>query len=312
MAIIATLIVLVVGTSETVGVGVAAALAQQHERAAKHASLRAASGFMLRGAKGPDPLLYISDNGRGTVTVFSQNHPGLGPVGKITGLDAPLGIAVDAQSNLWVQVAGQIEAFHHGATTPFESLPASGGAGLAFDGHGNMYAATSGNEIDLYPPGARKPTKRFVDPRLLGVWAIAVDDVGDVFCSGYFQYISSPEQFAVDEFIAGTSRIRRLYALGHYGGLSIGSNQELLVQDGSSVVTFPKPYTKPDTNVLNYGEVGEAMALSSTLRSVWVTASSSFGQGQQYNLASGRRTHQTKHGGMSSQVFGIALDPAAI
>jgi hypothetical protein len=115
-------------------------------------------GYMSSAVGTGQPVLYVADNARGTIVVFSQSHPGAGAIGQISGLSAPTGVAVDAQHNVWVQTATQIESFHRGSTTPFTTFAAGGGVGLTFDSHGKTYATTSGNEVDVCAAGS---TTRF-------------------------------------------------------------------------------------------------------------------------------------------------------
>jgi hypothetical protein len=266
--------------------------------------------------KSAPPLLYISDWGHGTIVAFSQSKPELGPVGKISGLVEPTGIAVNSNGDVWVQDFGasltpQVQAFHRGGATPFTTFAGGGGFGIALDSKGNLYVTDYGADIDIYPPGATTPKKRLTDTQATFILSVAVDDAGNILCeTEVVPRSSGSTRYFIDEFKAGSDKAQRLRSdVNGQGTIAIFPNRDLLVLDGDVVERYAPPYTGAPMKTIPT-ESGTAMALSSTAKSVWIAhPNGGFVQGLQYNLDSGRRTHRTKHGGIGSVVYGIALDP---
>ncbi len=113
-----------------------------------------------------------------TASVGSAVYGPLGttPTATLTGLNDPLGLAVDSSGNLYVSNsgAGTVSEFAPGATTPTATLTGlSGPEALAFDAGGNLYVANVGNNtVSVFAPGATTPSATLTglnDPQALAL-----------------------------------------------------------------------------------------------------------------------------------------------
>jgi hypothetical protein len=136
------------------------------------------------------PLVYISYPPANMINVYAAKRPNRAPIGRITGLPGPSGLAVDREANLWVYESTGVEAFHRGSSKPFASFPAPPGFGLAVDRQGTVYVATTNRGIYVYPRGAIAPRRIIATPQFVQLWGVAVDRVGNIFCDGYM-YVGS-------------------------------------------------------------------------------------------------------------------------
>jgi hypothetical protein len=109
--------------------------------------------------------LFVANRGANDVVIYeSENLNFSSPTVTIPGLNAPDGLAFDAQGDLWVAQASSVVEF----TPPFtaNSTPAvtitdglKSPSGIAFDQSGSMYVADKGdNAIAVYPSGSVAPS----------------------------------------------------------------------------------------------------------------------------------------------------------
>jgi DNA-binding beta-propeller fold protein YncE len=112
--------------------------------------------YPTRVAWGPDGKLYVSDAKSGSVFIYERT-PALTLVGELKGLDKPLGVAVDAQGNLYVGNDGRdnVEVYD-----PAGDRLGTIGDGLIrmpndleFDAAGDLYVVDSrSNRVWIFDP----------------------------------------------------------------------------------------------------------------------------------------------------------------
>jgi hypothetical protein len=267
------------------------------------------------------PHLYVSFPS-GEVDTYRGVGHGQDPIGALTGLASPGGLAVDRDHNLWVYEKTGIAGFRRGGRTPFITLKAPPGFGIAVDRTGTIYAATSTNVIDVFVPGSTVPTRQLVDPSMYQLLNVAVDDAGDVFCNGY-QLIGSGSFYRlyfVDEFPARSSTPLpvRLRGIGAAAGLAVGANATLIVQEPGlrTISVYEQPYTGNPISTIHYAGAlygAFALALTSAGSSVWTVylAPNNFRTaGVRYDLFTGRKISQTALSPIRNDApNGIAIDP---
>lgn len=85
-----------------------------------HTAMRPLHSWMSARAKGGKKLVYVSDVIGNYINIYPADVNNPAPVGSITGLGAPDGLALDAAGNLYVALAmgGGVEVFPPGSTTP--------------------------------------------------------------------------------------------------------------------------------------------------------------------------------------------------
>jgi hypothetical protein len=126
--------------------------------------------FMSAGIFQHRPLLYMSYPEAGEVNIYPAERHNASPIGRIAGLAAPSGLAVDRAGNLWVYESTEVAAFHRGSTTAFISFPVPPGFAITVDRSGNVYVATTYRGILVYPNGATAPSRIVFDP-FVALWA---------------------------------------------------------------------------------------------------------------------------------------------
>jgi hypothetical protein len=179
------------------------------------------------------------------------------PICQTTGQPYVNGIGVDTSRNLWVPQGGQLS----GVTTEFapncgrailqiqdkDGQPAA----VSFDSKKDVYILNilgpnvfPGN-IDVYTPGATKPTRVLRDNNALEPF----DEVIDAHDNLYMVYNDpTTNKGHVIEFARGHNPSSPLpMTLGFPGGLAIDAADNLLVidQDAVNVAVYAPPYTNP-------------------------------------------------------------------
>jgi hypothetical protein len=256
----------------------------------------------------------------GMVNIYATDRPNKGPIGSITGLQGPSGLAVDPSENLWVYGSNGVSGFRRGDKAPFVTLAAPPGFELAVDRSGNVYAASTYRGIIIYARGSWFPVRTVYDPWLFAVWGVAVDSKGDIFCDGY-AYVGSSQQVPhVDELPSHATAWRRLDIQPDLAGaLSVGRRDDLVVQDAGSqnIAVYTSPYNGPPTSLFSYPEGGyfdssADIALSPNGEGVWTPFVSTNQQSSavRYVLATGQPTFQTEPTGRLDWLNGVAVDPA--
>ena len=230
------------------------------------------------------------------------------------------GIAVDAAGNLLVYAGPHILEFRRGASVPFRVLEAvSGGFGVAVNASGTVYAGGPDNAIRIYDHGAPIPTRTVRDPIMTQIHAVAVSRSGTIFCNGT-EIIGSSGYFPLDELRPHAVVPTRLRYLDAYGGLGIGKDDTLVVQDSleTTISVYARPYTGSPVSEFTYG--GELalsdMALTMGRRYRWIIGATKNRDaifGQRFSLARSAGSNQTPNiGGGYDGNNAIAVDPPAL
>jgi hypothetical protein len=208
----------------------------------------------LRGWISPDeqrkkPLLYVSDQGAGTVNIYSV--PQYAEIGKITsGVEQPAGLATDKKGDLYVaNIRGDtVTVYKPRQTSPFRTLTETGKPdAVAVGSNGYAYAGDMAGGIDVYPPGATAPSNRLTNTDLeYGVTGVGVDASNNVYGAG-----AGPAGGVVVEFVnaSGGGRNLGLKGLAAPTGAIVDKNKNLIVSDfaQSEVLTYPPGKKSPSS-----------------------------------------------------------------
>jgi hypothetical protein len=203
-------------------------------------------------------FVFVSQFNLSIVNEYAKNNAkNAPPICQISGQPFVNGIGVDRARNLWVPQGGQLT----GVTTEF--APDCGSARLqiqdkdgqpaaiAFDSKADVYILNilgrnvfPGN-IDVYAPGATKPTRVLRDSNALEPF----DEVIDAHDNLYMVYNDpTTNKGHVIAFARGRNPASPLpMAIGFPGGLAIDSADDLLVvdQDAVDIAVYAPPYTNP-------------------------------------------------------------------
>lgn len=207
------------------------------------------------GSYHPSPsgkILYVADANNNVVNLYDPAVPNPSPIGTITsGLDVPIGLAVDSQGTLYVVNIGNntVTEYLHGTISP--SFTITGGMsspyGIGVDSHMNVFVSNLGNNtVTGYAAGQTSPyeTVSGVGPNPVGV---AVDRSDNVF-------VSDDSDNTIYEIPAGSSTAQNSglqQASGPIGLAFCGGT--LFVADFSvnEVGIYPAGSTTPSTFITN-------------------------------------------------------------
>jgi hypothetical protein len=137
------------------------------------------------------PLVYVADHKNNVVDVFDRR--GQLQYTITSGLNAPVGLFVDARHNLWVANPGanNVLVFPHGSTTPIETISDSNQPNdVAVCRDGTAFIADSLNVggIGVYPRGHTTPTRR-LEAQESGSGGLELfvtcDEAGNIFATGF-------------------------------------------------------------------------------------------------------------------------------
>jgi hypothetical protein len=204
--------------------------------------------------------------GSSSITVYAAGANGdAAPIATIrgsnTGLNYPLGIALDGAGNIYVANFGasNILIFAAGASgnaTPTAAIPIAGGntaVGIAVDGAGNIYVTNfGGNSITVYAAGASGNATQIVgnNTGLSDPYGIALDGAGNI-------YVANPGNLSITVYAAGASGNATPIATiaGDMTGLNIPYGIAL---DGAGNIYVANPFSANNITVYGAGASGNA------------------------------------------------------
>lgn len=153
---------------------------------------------MLPEARKSQSLLYVSNQGTGTVTAYTYaNSGGLVLVGELTGFSLPSGMCTDAAGDVWIPdtATGKIYEYQHGGTTPIEVMkhqsghpydcavdPNTGSLAVAEqhpNGHYRDYSV-----VFIYLKGAKSGHAYAPPDGFQKVYFVAYDNASNLFADG--------------------------------------------------------------------------------------------------------------------------------
>ena len=159
--------------------------------------------WMLPGAQKQPSLLYISNTGSGSVTVYTYlNGNGLLLVGTLTGFSLPTGMCTDNAGNVWIPdySAGSIYEYAHGGTSPIFTIRQQNGRpyDCAIDPvTGNLAVANqlpngrySYGNVKVYPKGSKRGTTYVPPNGFRSVDFVAYDNKSNLYADGSELYTS--------------------------------------------------------------------------------------------------------------------------
>lgn len=207
-------------------------------------------GWISPAATKTKELLYVSDTGKGMIDIFSV--PSYSMVGQITsGIDLPEGLATDYKGNLYVANfdGGTVTVYKPGKTSPSLTLTDSHEPdAVAVGSDGYVYVGDFGGGIDVYPPGAKSPSKRIEKPALdYGVISVAVDSRDNFYGAGDGLYGPAVVEFYHASKGGGTNL--HLTGLGIPTGVVIDDKRDVVVSDFAlgKVLIYPLGQTSPSS-----------------------------------------------------------------
>ena len=153
--------------------------------------------WMLPGAQ-RQSLLYVSNQGSGTVTVYTYlNGGGLVLVGTLTGFSSPSGMCTDSAGDVWIPDydTGEIYEYQHGGTVPIEVMKHQSGHpyGCAVDPNTGSLAVAeqhpNGHYRDysvvfVYPKGAKSGHAFAPSDGFHEVYFVAYDNTSNLYADG--------------------------------------------------------------------------------------------------------------------------------
>jgi hypothetical protein len=201
------------------------------------AEFRHGASWMLPEAKDED-LLYVSDQGAGSVYVYS--YPAGHLVGTLTGFNAPAGECVDTSGNVFITnfSGANIVEFAHGGTSPIATLNDSSAypSGCSFDpktrdlavSNWGTYGGYAHGNVAIYKDAQGAP-QTYTDPSIDWYDYCTYDNKGNLFVDGYVLY----SYFLVAELPRGKSALKNIAIAnpGTYAGNIQWNGKYLVVAD---------------------------------------------------------------------------------
>ena len=153
------------------------------------------TSWMLPGAQKQPSLLYISNLGTASVTVYTYlNGGGLLLVGTLSGFSLPTGMCTESSGNVWIPDYGtrKILEYAHGGTTPIFTItehsgfpydcavdPTTGNLAVA-NQHPNGKYQAFGNVV-VYPKGSRNGRVFSTSNGFSDVYFVAYDNKSNLY-----------------------------------------------------------------------------------------------------------------------------------
>jgi hypothetical protein len=140
--------------------------------------------WMRAGAKSSD-LLYVSNPGNNTVTVYAYQSRKL--VGTLDGFSSPAGLCADTAGDVWITNEGgsNVIEYAHGGTQPIKTLNDGSEQPLACsvdETTGNL-AILNADDVAVYRHASGSP-KRYKGGGVYGDYALAYGAHGDLLVDG--------------------------------------------------------------------------------------------------------------------------------
>jgi hypothetical protein len=209
-----------------------------------------AGGYLHPGKKASE-ILYVADVGNNVVQMYDPNTVNPTPIGSITsGIDAPIGLAVDKAGTLYVANISNatVTEYAAGSTTPTFTITngMSSPYGIGVDTAGDVFVANLGTDtVTAYKPGQTSPyaTISNVGPNPVGV---GVDGKNNV-------YICDDSDNTVYEIAHGSTTATNsgLTDLAGPLGISFTKKNTAYVSNFSTnkVQIYPKGSTTPTSTI---------------------------------------------------------------
>ncbi len=181
-------------------------------------------------------LLYVASFSANEVLVFDVGSDYSSPCATIAGLNAPEGLFVDANANLWVANAGtqQVLEFAPGGSSPILTLADPNGFpdSVAVDNKsgtvyvGNIAGTAGPGYVAIYPKGKTKSTKSLTGKTIKSLIDVAVDAKGNVYAT----FDDASNAGHIDRWAHGKGTAKDLgMKLGFVGGIETTKNGALVV-----------------------------------------------------------------------------------
>ena len=273
-------------------------------------------------------LIYVSDAANGVVNIYNSAQS---LCGTLSGFVEPQGMTVRAH-NLYVantlgnaDGAGEIDAYHRGATTPFKRyVDTTGGGQYVVDVSvtsnavigSNIFGVSAGGSISGWQKNGAF-VSNVVEPNMdLSYFVDATDD-GTMFSDGFDNVFFAPTMWQFTcPFGACTSGTELGQVMSFPGGITDTKSGDILAADQTSDTgdTFEMPSLSPATFATTSGgdtvTLGAVQSVGSPTQVFGPDAA--FNQTVCYNYhqnGSSSGTCGTIPGNSGGQALGIALDP---
>jgi DNA-binding beta-propeller fold protein YncE len=275
-----------------------------------------ASRALPRNALSGQPLLYVGDDGNGSVDIFPLTGPNKKQIGSISnGMRAPWGLSVDANGSLYVANSGNgtVTVYPYGSSSP--SMTYSKGV------HEPLYAlADSAGHVFVCGRDAGTHNKGLVFEYNVGTNVpiaharLGSEDDGmaeDASGNLYVAFRHTGPHSSIAEFGPGLSNKRLL-------GMTINQPQGLLVDSGGNIVVaesasdnievFPPGATTPSLTLsFSAGANLAELAMQNSETTLWVSTEGGEVYSMPYPLTPS--TVPTEYENISNFGNGIAVSP---
>jgi sugar lactone lactonase YvrE len=195
--------------------------------------------------------LFVGDSEKNVVNLYDPNTPNPSPEGSISsGLDAPIGLAVDKSGTLYVVNISNntVTEYPPGATTPSFTINSGMDSpyGIAVDSSGDVFVSNLGNNtVSAYKPGSTTPYASIsnVGPNPVGMGVDSKDNI----------YVCDDSNNTVYEIPAGTTTAQNSGLTALVGPIGIAFNKKNTAYvsnfGGNNVAIYPAGSTSPSGTI---------------------------------------------------------------
>jgi hypothetical protein len=143
------------------------------------------SGSWMRAKAKSSDLLYVSNPGNDTVTVYAYQSRKL--VGTLDGFSSPAGLCADTAGDVWITNEGghDVIEYAHGGTQPIQTLDdgSEQPSGCSVDKTTGNLAVLNTDDVAVYPDASGSPTT-YSGGGVYGDYALGYGAHGDLFIDG--------------------------------------------------------------------------------------------------------------------------------
>lgn len=231
-------------------------------------SLARSPGWSAHARSGSD-LLYVSSLSPSEVIVYRQNGKNHKPIATITnGINAPYGMFVDDQRNLYVANSGSgtVTVYPAGSTSPSETLTGAGAPiQVTVSRDGTVYVANTGNlnnpsnaSVLEYRRGHTRPSQTIIAFTKAGAYpsGVALDSSNNLYvafnrpCVGCTSGQQQNRRGGVLRFSPGASKGKDL-------GIRVDFAEDLIIDDKNDLIlgaicTIPEDPCSPWSRLYIY------------------------------------------------------------
>jgi hypothetical protein len=266
-------------------------------------------------ADGSKAVVYVADYASGIINIYPASGKAKKPIGQITGVKGPQGIAVDTSRNLYVteNTNGDVLVYPAGKTKNPDVLQDAGHSpeSVSVADDGTVYVANhdfpqTGVDVQVYKNyKSKKAESTLADPSIAYPYYVAVDKAGNV----YLTFSDQGGGNDVGEFPAKSTVLTTLFSsTPNFQGIGVGPKGNLLIDDyNDKVIDIYPPGASSPTSTIATANSAQSFALNAMATDIFTADFNSNTIGD-YTYPGGKLVQTISD---SDEHWGVATSPAS-